>query len=210
MPNGLYFPFLDKMHVVPNSIRTVMSNHTTEDELNAFMCHLIQTQMLYEKKKKPGSQRDQQTPRPTSSWRQEGKAPPQKTTHHKHIFFIKQNVSPSSTLSPEPKQKCLSLLFGSKSPDTSACLLTSTATRRRERGGGGWGREGRRGGGEGGRGEKNQSNTAELSDHMKLWILGLSIQPLSAELCKSIQTDTKSKHTLNATIGNWSERSLPF
>lgn len=60
------------------------------------------------------------------------------------------------------------------------------------------------------KGGKNQSNTAELSDHMKLWILGLSIQPLSAELCKSIQTDTKSKHTLNATIGNWSERSLPF
>lgn len=53
-----------------------------------------------------------------------------------------------------------------------------------------------------GRGGKNQSNTAELSDHMKLWIPGLSIQPLSAELCKSIQTDTKSKHTLNATIGN--------
>lgn len=58
--------------------------------------------------------------------------------------------------------------------------------------------------------EENQSNTAELSDHMKLWILGLSIQPLSAELCKSIQTDTKSKHTLNATIGNWSEQCLPF
>lgn len=53
-----------------------------------------------------------------------------------------------------------------------------------------------------GEGGKNQSNTAELSDHMKLWILGLSIQPLSAELCKSIQTDTKSKHTPNATIGN--------
>lgn len=53
-----------------------------------------------------------------------------------------------------------------------------------------------------GEGEKNQSNTAELSDHMKLWILGLSIEPLSAELCKSIQTDTKSKHTLNTTIGN--------
>lgn len=68
------------------------------------------------KKKKPGSLRDQQTPRPTSSWRQDGKAPPQKTTHHKHILFIKQNVSPSSTLSPEPKQKCLSLLFGSIKP----------------------------------------------------------------------------------------------
>ena len=49
---------------------------------------------------------------------------------------------------------------------------------------------------------KNQSNTAELSDHMKLWIPGLSIQPLSAELCKSIQTDTKSKHAPSATIGN--------
>lgn len=176
MPNGLYFPFLDKMHVVANSIRTVMSNHTTEDELNAFMCHLIQTQMLYEKKKKPGSQRDQQTPRPTSSWRQEGKAPPQKTTHHKHIFFIKQNVSPSSTLSPEPKQKCLSLLFGSKSPDTSACLLTSTATRRRERGGGGWGREGRRGGGEGGRGEKIN---LILQNYQIIWNYGFLVWAFS-------------------------------
>lgn len=74
------------------------------------------------------------------------------------------------------------------SAGTSACLLTPTAKRGKE-----WG---------GVEGAKNQSNTAELSDHMKLWILGLSIQPLSAELCKSIQTDTKSKHTLNATIGN--------
>lgn len=63
------------------------------------------------------------------------------------------------------------------SAGTSACLLTSTPKTGRP-----------------GEGEKNQSNTAELSDHMKLWILGLSIQPLSAELCKSIQTDTKSKH----------------
>lgn len=165
------------MHVVANSIRTVMSNHTTEDELNAFMCHLIQTQMLYEKKKKkPGSQRDQQTPRPTSSWRQDGKAPPQKTTHHKHIFFIKQNVSPSSTLSPEPKQKCLSLLFGSKSPDTSACLLTSTATRRRERGGGGWGREGRRGGGEGGRGKKIN---LILQNYQIIWNYGFLVWAFS-------------------------------
>jgi len=72
------------------------------------------------------------------------------------------------------------------SAGTSACLLTSTPKK---------GERGERRG-------KNQSNTAELSDHMKLWILGLSIQPLSAELCKSIQTDTKSKHTANATIGN--------
>lgn len=63
---------------------------------------------------------------------------------------------------------------------TSACLLTSALEREK----------------------KNLANTAELSDHMKLWILGLSVQPLSAELCKSIQTDTKSKHTRRATIGN--------
>lgn len=62
----------------------------------------------------------------------------------------------------------------------SACLLTSALEREK----------------------KNLANTAELSDHMKLWILGLSVQPLSAELCKSIQTDTKSKHTRRATIGN--------
>lgn len=69
---------------------------------------------------------------------------------------------------------------------TSACLLTSALEREK----------------------KNLANTAELSDHMKWWILGLSIQPLSAELCKSIQTDTKSKHTPRATIGNWSGASL--
>lgn len=131
--------------------------------------------------------------------------------HTTNISSLSNKCAAVSTLSPEPKQKCLSLLFASKSPDTSACLLTSPATRRREEvevaegeRGDGCGEEGRGGG------RKNQSNTAELSDHMKLWILGLSIQPLSAELCKSIQTDTKSKHTLNATIGNWSERSLPF
>lgn len=45
---------------------------------------------------------------------------------------------------------------------------------------------------------------------MRWWILSRSIQPLSAELCKSIQTDTKNKHTSRHTIGNWSRASFFF
>lgn len=131
MPNGHYLLFWNKLHVVANSIRTVMSNHTTEDELNLVVCHLIQIQILF-----CCFQDQQQTPKPTSWTQRRGEhLPGNKKKQQQHTT----NTSPLSnkhvavsTLSAEPKQKCLSLLLASKSPDTSACLLTSPATRRSE------------------------------------------------------------------------------
>lgn len=134
-PTPFFLSFFSKASIVfRNSIWTAMSNHTTEDELNAFTCHLIQTRMLHLKKRRRRRRPQQQTPQP-SSWRQQHgmRLPSSGTTHHKHIIFIKQTCRVAvSALSAEPKQKCLSLLFASKSPDTSACLLTSPATRQRE------------------------------------------------------------------------------
>lgn len=78
----------------------------------------------------------------------------QQTKHTTNISSLSNKCVAVSTLSPEPKQKCLSLLFASKSPDTSACLLTSLPTRRREEvevaegeRGDGWGGGGKDGGG---------------------------------------------------------------
>lgn len=101
--------------------------------------------------------------------------PPHKKTTPNITPLLKQMCRCLHIITLAWTKRFFLLSFGSLNADFPACLLTPT---QRE-----------------GEGKKNQCNTAELSDHMKLWILGLSIQPLSAELCKSIQTDTKSKHT---------------
>lgn len=59
-------------------------------------------------------------------------APPQAATHNKHILFLKQTC-PRLHIITLASTKCLSLLCGSMSAGTSACLLTSTAKRGRDR-----------------------------------------------------------------------------